>query len=213
MLNTGSEQGSQWIPAEVDVSIRPGWFYHSKEDSLVKSPEKLFEIYLTSVGRGSTLLLNVPPDRRGLIHENDVKAMKEWRAMLDGEFKTNLAKDAEVKASAERGSQFSASNVTDNNKETYWSTADDVSKGSLEINFEEVKEIKYVIIQEYIRLGQRVKAFTIEAWKENVWQKMTEGTTIGYKRILKVDPVQTERIRISITDSKACPLISNVEIF
>lgn len=213
LLNTGIENGSQWIPAEVDVSIRPGWFYHSREDSLVKTPEKLFDIYLTSVGRGSTLLLNVPPDRRGLIHENDVKALKEWRAMLDREFKANLAKDAEVNASAERGSQFSASNVNDNNKETYWSTADDVTTGSLEINFKEEKEVRYVMIQEYIRLGQRVKAFTIETWKENAWQKVTEGTTIGYKRILKVDPVQTERIRISITDSKACPVISNVEIF
>jgi alpha-L-fucosidase len=213
LLNTGRENGSQWIPAEVNVSIRPGWFYHSKEDSLVKTSEKLFEIYLTSVGRGSTLLLNVPPDRRGLIHENDVQALKEWRAMIDREFKTNLAAGAEVKASAERGSQFSASNVTDSNKETYWAIADDVTIGSLEINFDEEKEVKYVVIQEYIPLGQRVKEFTIEAWEENVWQQVAKGTTIGNKRILKVDPVQTERIRISITDSKACPVISNVEIF
>jgi alpha-L-fucosidase len=213
LLNTGSENGSQWIPAEVDVSIRPGWFYHSREDSLVKTPEKLFDIYLTSVGRGSTLLLNIPPDRRGLIHEHDVKALKEWRAMLDQEFKTNLAEDAEVNASAERGSQFLASYVNDNNKETYWTTANDVTTGSLEINFNGEKEVKYVVIQEYIRLGQRVKAFTIEAWKDNAWQKIIEGTTIGYKRILKVDPVQTEKIRISITDSKACPVISNVEIY
>jgi alpha-L-fucosidase len=78
----------------VDVSIRPGWFYHAKEDSLVKSPEKLLEIYLTSVGRGSTLLLNVPPDRRGLIHENDVAALTQWRALLDETFKTNLALNA-----------------------------------------------------------------------------------------------------------------------
>jgi len=213
LLNTGREQGSQWIPAEVDVSIRPGWFYHSKEDSLVKTPEKLFEIYLISVGRGSTLLLNVPPDRRGLIHENDVKALKEWRAMLDREFKTNLAEDAEVNASAERGSQFSASNVNDNNKETYWTTADEITTGSLEINFNGEKEVRYVMIQEYIRLGQRVKTFTVEIWKDSAWQQVAKGTTIGYKRILKVDPVQTEKIRISITASKACPLISNVEIF
>jgi alpha-L-fucosidase len=213
LLNTGSEEGSQWIPAEVDVSIRPGWFYHASQDSLVKTPEKLFDIYLTSVGRGSTLLLNVPPDRRGLIHENDVKALKEWRAILDREFKTNLAEAAEVSASAERGSQFSAAKVNDNNKETYWTTADDVTTGSLEINFDVEKEVRYVMIQEYIRLGQRVKAFTIEAWKENAWRQIAKGTTIGYKRILKVDPVQTERIRINITDSKACPLISNVEFF
>ena len=213
LLNTGSENGSQWIPAEVDVSIRPGWFYHSREDSLVKTPEKLFDIYLTSVGRGSTLLLNVPPDRRGLIHEQDVNALKEWRAILDREFKTNLAEAAEVNASVDRGRQFSASNVNDNNKESYWATEDDVNTGSLEINFDEEKEVRYVMIQEYIQLGQRVKQFTVEIWKGNAWQQIAKGTTIGYKRILKVDPVQTEKIRINITDSKACLLISNVEIF
>ena len=94
LLNTGSENGTHWIPGEVDTSIRPGWFYHAKEDTQVKSPEKLFETYLTSVGRGSTLLLNVPPDRRGVFHENDISALKGFREMLDREFKTNLAKNA-----------------------------------------------------------------------------------------------------------------------
>ena len=83
LLNEGDENGTAWIPAEVDVSIRPGWFYHAEEDSLVKTPERLFEIYLTSVGRGSTLLLNVPPDKRGLIHENDLAALKGWREIMD----------------------------------------------------------------------------------------------------------------------------------
>jgi alpha-L-fucosidase len=83
LLNEGDENGTAWIPAEVDVSIRPGWFYHAKEDTLVKSGERLFEIYLTSVGRGSTLLLNIPPDRRGLIHENDLRALKDWKDLLD----------------------------------------------------------------------------------------------------------------------------------
>jgi alpha-L-fucosidase len=92
LLQTGHENGTEWIPAEVDVSIRPGWFFHIKEDTLVKSAEKLFDIYLSSVGRGSTLLLNVPPDNRGLVHENDVKSLQAWREMLDREFNTNLAK-------------------------------------------------------------------------------------------------------------------------
>ena len=103
LLNTGSENGTAWVPAEVDVSIRPGWFYHAEQDSLVKTPQKLFDIYLTSVGRGGTLLLNIPPDRRGLIHEKDIEALTGFRKLLDEEFKTNLAEGAKVKAGSYRG--------------------------------------------------------------------------------------------------------------
>src|SRR5688572_8155636 len=213
ILETGHENGTQWIPAEVNVSIRPGWFYHTKEDTLVKSPEKLFDIYLSSVGRGSTLLLNIPPDRRGLVHENDVKALQEWRALLDREFKTNLASGAEADASSERGRDYSAEKVVDGNKETFWSAPDEITNASLEIRFDEPRQIKYVMMQEYIQLGQRVKAFIIEVWQDDAWQEVGYGTTIGYKRIVKIDPVVTEKVRISITDSKACPVISNVEIF
>src|SRR5690606_37953203 len=98
LLATGHENGTHWIPAEVDVSIRPGWFYHASEDSLVKTPEKLFDIYLTSVGRGSTLLLNVPPDPRGRLHERDVMSLKGLREIIDREFANNLAGNAEVVA-------------------------------------------------------------------------------------------------------------------
>ena len=213
LLNTGAEDGTHWIPAEVDVSIRPGWFYHAEEDSLVKSPEQLFNIYLTSVGRGSTLLLNVPPDRRGLIHENDIKALQGWRAMLDREFKTNLAAHAKAAASAERGDAFSAQMVTDGNKETYWATDDAITTGSVEINLEEMQTVKYVLIQEYIQLGQRVKAFNVEIWQDDAWKKVAEATTIGYKRILSLAPTQTSKVRLNITASKACPVISNVEVY
>jgi alpha-L-fucosidase len=215
LLNTGHENGTHWIPAETDVSIRPGWFYHAREDSLVKSSEKLFEIYLTSVGRGSTLLLNVPPDRRGLIHENDVAALQGWRKMLNEEFRTNYAADAETEASDVRGGShnYDGSNVVDGDKETYWTTDDDVRSAWVEINFKEARLVKYIVIQEFIQLGQRVKSFSVEAKVENEWKKIGEGTTIGYKRILKFDPVETTSVRVSIIDSKACPLISNVEIF
>jgi len=215
LLNTGSENGTHWIPAEVDVSIRPGWFYHVKEDSLVKSPEKLLEIYLTSVGRGSTLLLNVPPDRRGLIHENDVAALTQWRALLNETFKTNLALNARLTASTHRGESktYSPANLTDNNPETYWATNDNQIVSSVELELDKPQEVKYVLLQEYIKLGQRVKSFTIEVWSGGRWIPVAEATTIGYKRIVKLEPVQTDRIRISILASKACPLISNVEIF
>lgn len=215
LLSTGSEMGTHWIPAEVDVSIRPGWFYHAREDTLVKSPEKLFDIYLTSVGRGSTLLLNVPPDRRGLIHENDVNALKGWRAMLNEAFGTNLAAGAMTLASNYRGKAeaYAPSKTTDGDKETYWATDDDVTSASLEINLGKTVPVKYVMLQEYIKLGQRVKGFTVEVWKNNAWQQVGEGTTIGYKRILRLDPVETDRVKVTITASKACPLISNVAVF
>ncbi len=215
LLNTGSENGTKWIPSEVDVSIRKGWFYHANEDSLVKSPERLFEIYLTTVGRGSTLLLNVPPDQRGLFHENDVKALRGFRKLLDQEFKTNIANNASVKASSYRGNDivYSGKMVTDGKKDTYWTTDDNVTNGSLEITLPKVLPVKYVLLQEYIKLGQRVKSFTIEAWQDNQWKQVAEGTTIGYKRILKLDGVNTNRIRVNVADSKACPVISNVQIF
>jgi alpha-L-fucosidase len=215
LLNTGSDDGNKWIPAEVDVSIRPGWFYHAKEDSLVKSPEKLFDIYLTSVGRGSTLLLNVPPDRRGLIHENDIQALKGWRNMIDEEFKINLAAKAKAQADSHRGNanKYAASNVTDGDKETYWATDDQVTTGSLEIDLGKVQPVKYVLLQEYIKLGQRVKSFTVDAWQDNAWKPVADETTIGYKRILKLDPVHTNKIRVNITASKASPVISNVAVY
>jgi alpha-L-fucosidase len=215
LLNTGHPEGSQWIPAEVDVSIRPGWFYHEKEDSLVKSPEKLFDIYLTSVGRGSTLLLNVPPDKRGLIHEKDVESLKGWRQMLDTEFRDNLAAGASVVASETRGDskKFQPSNATDGDKDSYWTTNDGSKSASLEIDLGGRHRVKYLLAQEYIKLGQRVKGFNVEYWNDGAWKPLASGTTIGYKRILKFDPIDTEKLRITITDAKACPLISNVEVY
>ncbi len=213
LLNTGSENGTHWIPAEVDVSIRPGWFYHAREDSLVKSPEKLFDIYLTSVGRGSTLLLNIPPDRRGLLHENDVTALKGWRALLDSVFKTNHAQSATITATHQRGDAYAATNVMDDNPETYWATDDASVQATLELTWNSKQTISYVLIQEYIKLGQRIKSFDVEVWQGNAWEKIASETTIGYKRIIKIDPVTTTKMRINIREAKACPVISNVEVY
>jgi Alpha-L-fucosidase len=215
LLSTGSENGTHWIPAEVDVSIRPGWFYHKQEDSLVKSPKQLFDIYLSSVGRGAVLLLNIPPDQRGLFHENDIKALYGLRKMIESELGKNRALNAAATASNVRGNAaaFTAKNVTDANKDTYWTTDDSVTTGWLEIDMGKVQTIKYVMLQEYISLGQRVKAFDVEAWTDGAWHTVASATTIGYKRILKITPVKTGRLRIHITASKACPVISNVAVY
>ena len=215
LLNSGSIDGTDWIPAEVNTSIRPGWFYHEKEDSLVKTPEQLLDTYLTSVGRGSTLLLNIPPDKRGLFHENDVQSLREWRALLDKEFATDLASGAQVSANSFRGNEerFSPTHLTDGNPETYWATDDGIKSGILEIDLGSVQTVKYILLQEYIRLGQRVKDFDIEAWVDGGWKKVTEGTTIGYKRILEIEPVETSRIKVIINDSKAALVLSNLEVY
>ncbi len=214
LLNQGKEKGTQWIPAECDVSIRPGWFYHVKEDSLVKTPEQLFEIYLKSVGRGSLLLLNVPPDRRGLFHESDVKSLQGFRQRLDEEFKINLALHSPVKA-VFRGTdeRYSPGNLTDGDPETYWALDDDSTSGSFEVELSKITPVKYIVMQEYIQLGQRIKSFSVEVWKNHQWQRVAQATTIGYKRILKIDNIATTRIRITILASKACPVISNVEVY
>jgi len=215
LLNTGHENGNKWIPAEVDVSIRPGWFYHAKEDNKVRSAENLFDIYLKSVGRGSNLLLNIPPDRRGLFHQNDSSSLIQWKKMLDEAFSVNLALNAKVNASSVRGNspEFEAKNLVDAQKETYWATDDNTKTASVEIDLGKKQPVNYIVIQEYIKLGQRVKSFTVEVQHKNKWQKVANETTIGYKRIIKIDPVTTQKIRIQITDAKACPVISNIEVY
>ncbi|NBA85067.1 glycoside hydrolase family 29 [Emticicia sp. CRIBPO] len=215
LLNTGHENGKNWIPAEVDVSIRPGWFYHAEEDAKVKSPEKLFEIYLSSVGRGSNLLLNIPPDRRGLIHENDVASLQGWKKLMDEAFKVNLAKGSKVYANAVRGKNkaFKAGNLTDGKTGTYWAAPDDVKRAELVITLPSVRKISYVTLQEYIRLGQRIKSFSVEVQQGGSWKEVARETTIGYKRIVKIDSVETESVRIKILDSKACPVLSEIALF
>jgi alpha-L-fucosidase len=175
----------------------------------------LFDIYLTSVGRGSVLLLNVPPDQRGLFHEKDIKSLYGFRNILNRELGKNKALGATATASNYRGKAgaYSAGNAVDNSTETYWATDDDVTTASLEINTGKVQTIKYVMLQEYIKLGQRVRSFTVEVWNNDAWQQVAAGTTIGYKRILTLTPVRAGRVRINITASKACPVISNVALY
>jgi alpha-L-fucosidase len=215
LLNSGSEEGDEWVPAEVDVSIRPGWFYHADEDGQVKTPETLFDIYLSSVGRGSNLLLNIPPDRRGLVHENDVAALRGWKKLRDEAFAQNLALHAAARADNVRGGheKYAASNVTDGDMETYWATDDDVTSASVTIHLNGKKEIKYIFVREYIKLGQRVRTFDVEVELEGGWKKAASSTTIGYQKILRLNPVSTEKIRIRITGARACPLISGIEIY
>ncbi len=213
ILGEGHEDGTFWVPAEVDVSIRPGWFYHAREDSLVRSPENLMELYYSSVGRNSNLLLNVPPDRRGLLHEKDVSSLIAFRELLEKEFVTDIARNVNVSASESRGKAYDGSKVNDGDPDTYWSGKDDQLTGDIIIDLVDETEVNRILIQEYIKLGQRVKKFEVSVLKDDKWEPVLEGTTIGHKVIRKFPVVKTTKLRVSITDSKACPVISNVELY
>ena len=161
-LQYGHPDGNQWVPAECDVSIRPGWFYHPEEDDRVKSPDQLVDLYYRSVGHNATLLLNFPVDRRGLIHPVDSANAVRFHEMIQQQLKTNLVAGMTPKVSNERGGDFVASALTDDNFDTYWATEDGVTTADIEFSFDTPTRMNRMMLQEYIPLGQRVKAFVVE---------------------------------------------------
>jgi alpha-L-fucosidase len=215
VLNKGNEGGEKWVPAEADVSIRPGWFYSPSTDDKVKSLNHLLSIYYGSVGRNANLLLNVPVDRRGLIHANDSIRLMELKKTLDQTFSNNLAKGRKVMASTQRGraKQFSANNLVDGNYNTYWSTDDAVTTASLIIDLGKETTVNRILLQEYIPLGQRVKAFSVAYWDGQAFRELDRQSTIGYKRILTFPAVSTTKVRVSILDAKASPVLSEVQLY
>ena len=199
-LNSGNVHGALWHPAETDVSIRPGWFWRESENDKVKSLKKLLGIYYTSVGRNSLLLLNVPPDNRGLIHPADSARLMEFKAAIDEIFKDNLSDGAKAKASNSRCRGFGPGNILDGNYDSYWATADGVNEASVTFNLAGEKTFNRVLLQEYIPLGQRVKSFTIEALgADGQWKEIARETTIGYKRIVPVEKITTSKVRVNIS--------------
>lgn len=215
MLNSGDPDGTNWLVGECDVSIRPGWFYHQSQDERVKTPQELVDLYYKSVGRNGTFLLNLPPDQRGLIHENDVASLKEYRSILDETFKTNLANGAKVTASSVRmdNPKFAAENIVDDKKDTYWAAEEDVVESSLTIILPEIKEIDRILLQEPIRFGQRISSFAVEAKQGEKWQELVVATTIGYKRLLRVNPVKTNQVRVVIKSANNTPALSNIGLY
>ena len=177
-----------WYPSEVDVSIRPGWFYHAEEDGKVKSLKHLSDIYFQSVGYNSVLLLNIPPDRRGLIHEADIKRLKEFADYRQQTFADNRVK----------------------NGRKYWSTT---SGGEAVYALKSKSEINLVMLQEDITKGQRVEAFTVEALMDNGWKEVGKGTTIGYKRMLRFPAVNANKLRVRIDECRLTAYVSQVAAY
>ena len=205
---TGTEPGSRekilhanaliWYPAETDVSIRPGWFYHTSQDEKVKTPEQLLDIYYSSVGRNSVLLMNIPPDKNGLINEHDIKHLQEWKRLIDQTFKTNLAKGAVTAP----GNQTSASRLTDNNTATSVTVPGTDSTGAIEFTLPAKATFDVLSLQENIRIGQRIEKFALEYSDGNGWHEIVHGTTVGYKRLLRFAPVTASKIRLKIMSSR-----------
>lgn len=196
-----------WYPSEVDVSIRPGWFYHESQDDQVKTPEKLLDIWFSSVGRNSLLLLNIPPDKRGLIHENDVKALKELASIRETIFGNNLAEGASVKATSKAFGK-SPANVLIPGREKSWMAKKGADEADLEFDLGEEKTFDCITISENIELGQRVEQFSLEIWKGDRWREITRSTTIGNKRILRFSPRTAQKVRLRILQARYTPAIS-----
>ncbi len=214
-LHFGVENGNAWVPAEVNTSIRPEWFYHPNEDGKVKTVPQLMDLYYNSIGRNGTMLLNFPIMPNGLIHQNDEKSAIEFGKAVKESFAVNLALNKKATASNIRGKSknFGPVKAVDGYKNTYWATDENVKTASLTIDMGKPTLFNRFLVQEYIRLGQRVKSFKVESLVDGSWKGIAKGTTIGYKRILRFPAVKATKVRLTITDSKCSPIISNIGIY
>jgi alpha-L-fucosidase len=217
----GHRNGTQWIPAECDVSIRPGWFWHAAENSRVKTAAQLVDLYYQSVGRGCSLLLNVPPDRRGLLDDNDVASLARFGELMNATFKVNLAADATLIPSNVRGGKttaasgpFAARNLIDGDRATYWATDDSVKTAELIVDFNGTKTFSVVRLRENIRLGQRVEAFALDAWTNGDWKEFATATSIGPSRLIRLaTPQTTSGLRLRITKAPVAPALSEFGVY
>lgn len=207
-LNEGHENGTRWLPSETDVSVRPGWYYHASEDHQMKSLPRLMDIYYESVGRNSLLLLNLTPDKRGLVHPIDSLRLLEWKRQLDLDFKENLVTS---KCRFSSNNKKKLKKAFDNNYDSYWKGNEENS--FLEIDFQKPVTMNRLLIQEYIPEGQRVKSFRVDYLNDNEWVELAKETTIGYKRILRFLPITTQKVRISFEETLAPVMITKVAAY
>ena len=207
-LKIKDAKGLIWYPAETDVSIRPGWFNHISEDNEVKTPEKLLDIYFSSVGYNSVLLLNIPPDKRGLLHDNDVKAMKGLRNLLDKMYAMNFASNARLSSDGEN-----VNTILDHKLPTFWTTKGENESGTITITLPQSQTIDVLCLQENITVGQRIEKFRLEYNVEDNWHVAARGTTVGYKRLVRFPSVNAKEFRLVIEESRLNPTISELGLF
>ncbi|MEO7483843.1 MAG: alpha-L-fucosidase [Ferruginibacter sp.] len=198
-----------WYPAETDVSIRPGWFYHESEDSLVKKPEKLLDIYFNSVGKNTVLLLNIPPNKEGLLSDADIKSLQGWKTLRDKVFENNLVKNAKLVLPVKQ----SKTKIIDNDNSTNIFFNEESKEYIVQVDFKKPSLFNICQLQENISLGQRVESFVLEVWQHDKWITITEGTTIGYKRLLQFKKVEANKIRLRIVSSRLQPNLAEFGLY
>ncbi len=210
-----AQNDTWWHPAECDVPDRPGWFWRASEDGRVKSLEQLLDIYYGSVGRNCVLLLNAPVDRHGLIPQRDAQRLREWRAVLDETFRENLAWAGAATGSNTRqeNETWAAQNALDGKEATFWATDDSVRSAVLELDLRRTVRFNVVELKEPIRYGQRVAAYHVEAKVGGGWRRVSAGSTIGYKKLDRTDVVETDRVRVVISESRSNPALQEVGLY
>lgn len=199
---TGDRNGKYWIPAECDVPLRPGWFYHKDQDAKVKTPDQLFDIYIKSVGRGADMNLGLSPMPSGILHDNDVKSLQAFGVKIAETFKTNFAERASIKASDVRGKnikKFGPQYIVDKDRYSYWATNDGVTNAQLDIKLPKQSTFDIIRLRENIKLGQRIDSVKVEGLVDGKWQVLGKATSIGANRLIKLDkPVTTTDLRVNI---------------
>lgn len=209
-LNAGKIDGDSFIPAEVDVSIRPGWFYHSHQDSQVRSPKNLIQLWFNSVGSNGGFLLNLPPDRRGIIHENDVKSLLEYGEILKSSFSNNLAKNAKIQATTERN-QCEAKNLIKKNQ--VYAPLDTDKAPEIIISLENKVKFNTIEISELIELGHKVTGIEFYALIDNEWKLLYKSKVVGYKLCEHFDAVESDKIKIKVTKSLDTPILHSFGVY
>jgi len=209
----GHRHGSKWLPAECDVSIRPGWFWHEKENARVKTQAQLVNLFYQSVGRGANLLLNVPPNREGLLQKEDVEALKAFGDYRRTTFSRNVALHAKVTASSMRKSSRAA-NLVDGRSDTYWAADDSALTPDITVDLPRAAAVSVIRITEAVQLGQRIDALTVERWDAGSWNPVASATSIGPRRLIRLDqPVTASRWRLRITQAAASPVLSDFALY
>ena len=199
-----------WYPAETNTSIRPGWFYHPEEDSKVKTPRELMDVYFTSVGMNGVFLLNIPPDSNGLINENDARSLRGFKSMLDDAFNKNLAAGAQLNCANGKNEEA----IIDGDYNTYFTTTGTDTTTVIDVSLPVKRTFNVLALQENITVGQRVESFELDRMgEEGTWIPIASGTTIGYKRLLRFDPVTAQKLRLQILSSRLNPTISEFGLY
>jgi len=212
-LGRGHIHGQEWVPPEVDVSIRPGWFYHRSEDCKVKNLQQLLKIYYRSIGRGANLLLNVPPDPRGLIHERDAEVLRQFRRTLDAVYSSDLAYRSTATASSTAADHYPR-NICDPSPDRFWMPKQSCGEHWLQLSFPSPAAAQQIVIGEYIALGQRIRQWKVDIKENGRWLPLTAGTSIGRKRIIPLQSTRTvDAVRLRIEESRDLPLVSRIAVY